>query len=202
MKLAATITGIIASMSASTAFAQSIVLRWPTTSHTVYYHTAMPLSCDNAIGRSASNWNASGSRWSYHWDKAGTLTGTRGTANSAGVITIEDGYTSNGTALGTARVYSSGSTITSVDVLINADHLWYYGDESGGRFHCPVSRSNPPSNSFDLESTVTHELGHALGFGEADNTSCVMNRYQAAGIVRRTPCSVETTAMKNAYGSR
>ncbi|PVE76127.1 hypothetical protein [uncultured Sphingomonas sp.] len=117
-------------------------------------------------------------------------------------MTVEDGYPTNSTALASTNLWTSGSTITQADVIVKADYLWYYGDESGGRFHCPSTRSSPPSGSFDYESTMTHELGHALGFGEANNTACVMHYSQPAGVVRRTPCSTETTALRNAYGVR
>lgn len=202
MKAIAHVTSIAAIVVCSSASAQTINARWPTTTKSVYLHTDMPTGCDSALGRAAGTWSSQGSRFTYQWDPQNNLTTTRGTATSAQIVTVEDGSTSGGTALASTDVYTSGSTITQADIRIKADYLWYYGDESGGRFWCPASRSNPPSSSFDYESTVTHELGHALGFTDVNNTGCVMHFQQPAGTVRRTPCSQEVTALRNAYGSR
>lgn len=193
---------VVAMLFSSSAYAQTIGAKWPTTTKVVYLHTAMPTGCDAALGRAANTWSAQGSWFIYQWDAANNLTSTRGTATTAAIVTVEDGYTTNGTALATTDVYTNGPTITQADVKINSDYLWYYGDESGGRFYCPATRSNPPSSSFDYESTVTHELGHALGFNDANNTACVMNYQQPAGLARRTPCAAEVTALRNAYGAR
>ncbi|KEQ54980.1 MULTISPECIES: hypothetical protein [Sphingomonadaceae] len=202
MKKITLIAALAAIISSGSASAQTIGPRWPTTTKSVYLHIAMPAGCDPALGRAVSNWNAQGSRFYYQWDAANNLTTTRGTETTAQIVTVEDGYPTNSTALASTNLWTSGSTITQADVIVKADYLWYYGDESGGRFHCPSTRSSPPSGSFDYESTMTHELGHALGFGEANNTACVMHYSQPAGVVRRTPCSTETTALRNAYGVR
>jgi len=40
-------------------------------------------------------------------------------------------------------------------------------------------------DQYDLQTTVTHELGHALGLGHSENTTSVMYSMLSSGIVRR-----------------
>jgi hypothetical protein len=42
------------------------------------------------------------------------------------------------------------------------------------------------SGQYDFQTTVTHKLGHALGLGESDDTSSVMNGTLAPATVHRT----------------
>lgn len=133
MKKITLIAALAAIISSGSASAQTIGPRWPTTTKSVYLHIAMPAGCDPALGRAVSNWNAQGSRFYYQWDAANNLTTTRGTETTAQIVTVEDGYPTNSTALASTNLWTSGSTITQADVIVKADYLWYYGDECVGR---------------------------------------------------------------------
>lgn len=86
------------------------------------------------------------------------------------------------------------TTASDADITLNADRIaagiFYYGTGA------------PPSNQYDYQSVLTHEFGHVAGFQhdtDSTHTTCVMRPKQFAAELKRTPCSVEVTALKNKY---
>lgn len=184
------------------ATAQSVSVKWATTSKPVWLNADMPTGCDRPLQRAVTTWNNAASRFQYQFDPAYNITSTRWTESNDPNVTIEDGTTSTSTALMSTSRRTVGSQITDADVIVKADYLWYYNDESGGRFYCPPTASSTPSGSYDYESSMVHELGHALGFDHGGATTCIMYPTLGTGVSRRSPCSAETTAIRNAYGAR
>lgn len=184
------------------ALGQSVSVKWSALNKPVYLHTAMPSGCDVDLERAVAAWNNTGSKFTYSFNRSTNLTSTRGTATTNAYPIIEDGVTSSSTALATTNRYTSGSTITQTDIIVKGEYLWYYSDESGGKFHCSSTGTSTPSTKYDYQTAITHELGHAFGMDHGGSTSCIMYASLGAGTMRRTACSTESSAMRTAYGVR
>jgi hypothetical protein len=188
-------------MASPPALSQTISARWPGTYKYVYLHLAMPTGCDLTLQRSVTSWNNQGSRFYYNFDPATNLTSDRIANVNNSNVNVEDGYPDNPAALMQTLRRSSGTSIIDADIIVKSSYLWYYSysDESGGLFHCETTA--PPTSEWDYQSAMTHELGHALGFDEANNTACVMHSSLGKGVVRRNPCSIERSAIQGTYGT-
>ena len=93
------------------AIAQSVSVKWASLSKPVYLHVAMPSGCDVDLERAVAAWNATGSKFTYSFDRAANLTTTRGTATSNAYPIIEDGATSSTAALASTSRYGSVAKI-------------------------------------------------------------------------------------------
>lgn len=61
-------------------------------------------------------------------------------------------------------------------IWFNSVHQWYFGEDESG-----LTAANP-----DFLTTATHELGHILGYGEADSWSASINNKQFEGPASTT----------------
>lgn len=77
-------------------------------------------------------------------------------------------------ALGITEYYNSGSTLTRITVKINVG--------CGYPFYEGTQAPTIPSNYYDLETIVRHELGHGIGFCHTDyGTSFLMSYATLSG---------------------
>lgn len=86
------------------------------------------------------------------------------------------------------------TTASDADITVNADRIaagnYYYGT------------GTPPSDQYDYQSLLTHELGHVAGFDhdpDSTHTACVMRALLLPAQLKRTPCGFETAALKSKY---
>lgn len=181
--------------------AQTMSAKFPTNTKTVWLHTAMPTGCDSPLVRAVNTWNAQPVNFNWQFDAAANLTGSRWYSGDSRYV-IEDGTTSSASAHASTYRAATG-TIGQVHTVVKAEHLWYNNDESGGRFYCSATAGTTPSTKYDYQTTMTHELGHALGMDDGGASTCVMYGYQGMGTAgqRRSLCSTEATSFKNAYGA-
>ena len=200
MKLKAAIAGLaLACLSTGSAQAQTMQAKYATNSKWIRLHVDMPAGCDSALGRAAAAWNAQPVNFNWIWDPLQSLTSDRWSSGTTEYI-VQDGTPSTSTAL--ASTYRPGTgTITQSYTVVKAEYLWYYGGESGGLFYCPASAGTTPSTQYDYQTTMAHELGHAFGMSDGGAATCIMYAYQGKGNQRRTACSTEATAFRNAYGA-
>lgn len=61
--------------------------------------------------------------------------------------------------------------------------------------------ASTPSDKFDVQSVLTHEMGHAAGLDHQGSRPCIMYGYFVKGEQRRTPCSAEAQDLVNVYNS-
>jgi hypothetical protein len=90
-------------------------------------------------------------------------------------ITIDTGSTS---ACGTAADGVLGCfNAPNAEITMLQGWNWYAGSDP----------TQIASNQYDFETTVLHELGHALGLGGSTDSSSPMYEVLAAGVADRTP---------------
>lgn len=167
----------------------------------LWVHFDMPSGCDPYVTASVNAWNGAGSRFRYSYSQSNSLTVDYDNLANSSRTTIQPGATD---AIMTTRIRSSGGTLIDSDVIASEARLFYGTTsstrESGGQFHCSVSLT-VPSDKFDFQTSMIHELGHALGLDHTYNRACSMYLYQAFSEVRRTLCADEKTAIRGIYGT-
>ena len=67
-----------------------------------------------------------------------------------------------------------------------------------GRFAHSVS-SEPESGKADLESVITHELGHLLGFDHTQTSDAVMFNSLGTGVAKRALHPIDVTGLCELY---
>lgn len=86
--------------------------------------------------------------------------------------------------LGVTRIWFKAKNIYEYDIMLDTDYF--------------------PSGSFDLETVVLHELGHAAGLGDLYDAVCsseVMYGYLGKGEIRTTLRSGDTIGIQTLYGN-
>jgi len=75
----------------------------------------------------------------------------------------------------TSYTLCSGSPVIfdGADIIFNANASFYFGD------------GTTPANTFDFESVVLHELGHAFGEGHNSETTDIMYPVLTSGVAKR-----------------
>jgi hypothetical protein len=92
------------------------------------------------------------------------------------------------TAAKTRIFYNAKGQITEGDIVLNPYQLFSDNDTAG---------------TFDLESVLTHELGHLLGLGHSDITGATMHGHHAMNGVYSLPVSAfRTLALDDIAGAR
>lgn len=89
--------------------------------------------------------------------------------------------------LAITRKLKSGDRLLEADILVNAERF---------RFAQHAAPS-AEADTWDLQSLLTHELGHLLGLGHLDDAEATMHPDQRPGDVRRrdlSPLDVESLA--------
>ncbi len=123
--------------------------RFPTTS-TTYRNTDLPSSWRSATERAANEWTAvSSCSWTF------TKSSSSGSYFRKANI---DGPT--GKLAVCLNYRDSNNKLSGFRITINQEYTWYTGT------------GNPSSSQFDLQSIVTHELGHAVGLDHTQSSHC------------------------------
>lgn len=201
--------GLAASTAASAA--PYIPYRWPPTVGTkpVYIYSAMPELCDNGVLYAIDTWNQAGATFAFTWP-SNPITAYRnseqGITQDRAQITIEDGLMPPDNAYAqaaTLKAIGSDGYINDADIFVNRNYL-FYGANNTGKFYCAADRTSlPPSNLYDYQTVIAHELGHVIGFDDYyHDASCVMYAYLDYGQARRSLCSAEYAAFRSRYGVR
>jgi hypothetical protein len=100
-------------------------------------------------------------------------------------ITLADTTELGGQAQGVLGLYSFGGSITLVDTW-----NWYTG----------ANPSGIGSGQYDFQTVVTHELGHALGFGHSTDPNSAMFESLPTGVTRRGLTTADLSVISQVTG--
>lgn len=112
-----------------------------------------------ALAVGADAW-ATQTNASFHFQYAGTSTGTTNTNDGLNVVMFRNA--SSGSAIATTYWWSSGSRIIDADIVFWDGGFQFFTGSAG----C--------SNGFYIEDIAAHEFGHALGLGHSTATGATM----------------------------
>ena len=201
-----------------TSTAATTQVKWPTTTITVALSTSLnnPPAYVHATGaqvvfaarRALSRW-ALASNIQFN---VTTSTAQDAAADGVSLITIADTGTnralfSTGVQPGRARVtFDSAGNITEADLAINplVTRLDAFGNQISSFFS-----TDGATDSYDLESTFTHEIGHMLGLEHSGIVSATMQPrqgtngiYNLPNFTTRTLSSDDVAGIRAIYGPR
>lgn len=154
----------------------------------LYLHNSVPTDAYPAISKAVSEYNAKMGNGQEIFHIVGWVGGT--------LNPVQDGYSTiywftswDGSSDEQARttIYWMGNEIFEADMRINAAGFSYSKEE------------NVNSTEVDLQSLVTHELGHMLGLAHNPTAGSVMNFSLAKGVERRTLGAVDLASLKCEY---
>jgi len=130
--------------------------KWLSNSVRYRFHYTVPSSMFAPTHAGANAWtNVTPSSWAWIYDT------TNGYFVKYGYV---DGL---GPALAVTGKIITGGNITWMEITIDNAELWHTGS------------GIPPSNRYDLQSTMTHEFGHALGLLHTGYPYCPNNTSDA-----------------------
>jgi Matrixin len=123
-----------------------------------------------AISAAAGAWGATGA--TFHYTGGGASSnGTGACAGSRDGLNTIGWAAQSGSILAVTCSWYSGGAGTEFDMQIDPAWTW----------------TTSGATQVDLQSVVTHELGHALGLGHSADASAVMYFAYTQGTIKRTP---------------
>ncbi len=112
--------------------------------------------------------------------------------NGVFFITTSEAWRARGNAASAYAVTVLTTNLATGEIL-DADIEMNEGDHK-------YSTENPtPADRADLESVLTHEIGHILGFGHTDADDAMMNTRLPEGVQKRVLTTVDNTGLCEAY---
>ena len=148
----------------------------------------VPLLIQHAI----TTWDGAGSNFAFSW--GGDSDGGTGTCkfniDADGINTIRFQPLPGLTLGQTCTVYppGNGTKLVEFDMQLNSNANWN-------------SLPQPQGGTFDLPTTILHELGHAAGLGHSDDSSAVMYYQLKSGASKRVLTDDDRDGIQAAYGA-
>lgn len=179
-----------------------ITMQWEASSVNVGFHSSIPQACIYSSIGASNTWNAVGA--DFHLQTAGLGSHPRVSEQTRAFdernITIEDIESLPENTLMEARIRSELTTGTILNADIYVDRRYIQKTARFPELIC-TSAESIPTDRFDWESAILHELGHAIGFVEhTDNLGCSLHARLNAGELKRAPCAAEKQEYIRAYG--
>lgn len=156
-----------------------------------------------AVGRAIDVWNrglvscgAAACLVDAGADPDATAVGHNPDGSNANVVTFIDTRSGWNAAFAGKRDAFAITLITSIvgsGQMVDAD---IYVNE--GFFNFTVV-DDPPSNRADLESVITHEIGHLIGFDHNGETQSMMYEELMTGVTKRDLHSIDSAGLCELY---
>lgn len=167
---------------------------------------SIPVSCDPASIAASDTWNSVGANFFFVFNSASyhARIASQPLDFNRSNITIEDGVMVNANAIMEANteLFSSGD-IANVDIIVDRLRINTTTPDPGSSLLSCSSSSTVPSNMVDWETTLLHELGHAVGFAHTKTErTCSMFEGIARGENRRALCELEKQEYIRKYNAR
>jgi hypothetical protein len=103
----------------------------------------------------------------------GTTTDTSDTSDDLN-ITQYTASTSDASVLAVAGSWTTGTDLVDCDIQV-------FGANGSGTIDWSTDSSGAGSGEYDLQLTLTHEIGHCLGLAHSTDSDAIMYAYQADG---------------------
>lgn len=177
----------------------TIANRWNVGSIYVGYHSSASACIYEAIG-ATNMWNAVGADFYFQAETTAYYSRVSQQTQSFDrkTITIEDADDVTLGAGAEARTLRTlDGTIVNSDIYLDRKRM--NGTAGISQIAC-TSAPTIPANQIDGQTTISHELGHSLGFVHGAYTSCLMFYDLYAGEVKRTLCPDEKQEFIKVYG--
>lgn len=173
---------------------------WNAESIGVGFHESVKRCISSTIGAS-NTWNAVSADFFFLTETIAThkRAAEQTQAFNLKNVTIEDKASLDDVdALMETRRVFIGDYMTNADIRVRTSRM-DQGTAVPGTFICTTS-STIPSDRYDWESAILHELGHVIGFNDVKEPSCSMHESVGLGQMRRVPCAAEKTEFLAVYG--
>ncbi len=190
----------------------SLLTRWPTNTITVAFSTSLSnpggnikpgTDVVNTVRRALARWSQAANIQFVETQTGLQSVSASGNGDGVSLITIADTPENrafvSGTTPGRTRVFSNASgAITEADVVINPTL-------SGGNGY--GFSLDATSDTYDLEATFTHEIGHLLGLDHSGVIGATMQPRQGrnfftAALTMRTLEDDDLAGVRALYGQR
>lgn len=177
-------------------------------SQPLWINTGIPSGCRYTITDAGTTWTNAPSVFSFVWsgyvDAASwNWSGTDNVSTTANTLdtVVQLGITDMANSLAQVEWrYRSYDAATGRYLFADGDVIVNHSKMSGTVFWC--SPSLPvPSNMWDFETTMLHELGHVMGmYHDLDDSTAVMWADQNGGAEKRTLRPRDVTRATYLYG--
>lgn len=180
----------------------TITREWQVSSIGVGFDNTISINCASPTVGATNSWNAVGADFYFQLD----------TFNRHPKVSLQaDAFNKKNITIQRSEIIQGPNDIMTTTLppdpagvgnIVNADTHVNTSLLDQGVFFCSVGEI-VPADKIDWESTVLHELGHAIGFiQDVNEPTCAMHYSMAHGQKKRVLCAAEKQEYITVYGKR